>query len=72
MQFLSDLTFYGSAGSADQTGKPVASADRTSEAVITATFDLDEVRDYRTSWGLFRDRRPELYGALLKLDGRAE
>jgi len=47
----------------------VAEADRTSAGVITATFDLDEVGEYRSRWGLFRDRRPDLYGALATLDG---
>ncbi len=30
--------------------------------MLTATFDLDWIRNYRNSWGVFRDRRPELYG----------
>jgi N-carbamoylputrescine amidase len=37
--------------------------------VITATFDLDEIGEARARWGLFRDRRPDLYGALATLDG---
>jgi N-carbamoylputrescine amidase len=39
--------------------------------VITATFDLDAVAEQRASWGLFRDRRPDLYGPLLTADGRS-
>jgi N-carbamoylputrescine amidase len=38
--------------------------------VLTADFDLDAVRRYRQNWGVFRDRRPDLYGGLLSLDGR--
>jgi N-carbamoylputrescine amidase len=34
--------------------------------VITARFDLDQVARRRAGWGLFRDRRPELYGMLGK------
>ena len=65
-----ELTFYGSSFIADQTGNKVAEADRTSEAVLTATFDLDGIARQRSNWGLFRDRRPELYTPLLTMDGR--
>jgi N-carbamoylputrescine amidase len=64
-----EITFYGSSFIADHTGAIVAQADDHSEQVITATFDLDEIRRYRHSWGVFRDRRPDLYGPLMKLDG---
>jgi N-carbamoylputrescine amidase len=47
----------------------VVEADRATPGVITATFDLAEINDYRSQWGLFRDRRPDLYGALATLDG---
>jgi N-carbamoylputrescine amidase len=63
------LTFYGSSFIADHTGALVAAADRGSEQVLVARFDLDECRKYRESWGCFRDRRPDLYGALGTLDG---
>jgi len=63
------MTFYGSSFIADHTGALVASADRSSEQVLVARFDLDECRRYRESWGCFRDRRPDLYGALGTLDG---
>jgi N-carbamoylputrescine amidase len=56
--------FYGSSFIADATGAKIAEADRNSEAVLTASFDLDALARTRASWGLFRDRRPELYGAL--------
>ncbi len=36
------------------------------EGVVTASFDLDEVAKLRASWGLFRDRRPDLYGSLVE------
>jgi N-carbamoylputrescine amidase len=65
-----ELTFYGSSFIADQTGNKVAEADRTSEAILTATFDLDGIARQRSNWGLFRDRRPELYTPLLTMDGR--
>jgi N-carbamoylputrescine amidase len=65
------ITFYGSSFIASGTGEKIAEADRTGEAVLTAQFDLDEVRRYRQAWGVFRDRRPELYHPLLSLDGRS-
>jgi N-carbamoylputrescine amidase len=64
------MTFYGSSFIASHTGEKVAEADRTTESVLTAQFDLDEVRRYRQAWGVFRDRRPDLYYPLLSLDGR--
>jgi N-carbamoylputrescine amidase len=63
------ITFYGSSFIADATGAKVAEAPRDAESVLTATFDLDAGRVMRQSWGLFRDRRPDLYGSLLTMDG---
>jgi N-carbamoylputrescine amidase len=60
-----DMTFYGSSFIADQTGAIVAQAPRTGETIITATFDLSDIREKRRGWGLFRDRRPDLYASLL-------
>ena len=65
------MQFYGSSFVAGPTGQLVAEANRTSESVITAGFDLDKCREERTSWGCFRDRRPELYEALLSYDGES-
>jgi len=64
------MTFYGSSFIASHTGEKVAEADRISETVLTAAFDLEAVRRYRRAWGVFRDRRPDLYHPLLSLDGR--
>ncbi len=63
------LSFYGASFIADQTGAIVAEAGRVARAVITARFDLEAIRAQRAAWGLFRDRRPELYGALATSDG---
>ena len=63
------LTFYGTSFIAGPTGEVIVEADRTSEAVITAEFDLDAVAALRHSWGVFRDRRPELYEPIVRLDG---
>jgi N-carbamoylputrescine amidase len=64
------MRFYGSSFIASHTGEKVAEADRVSETVLTAAFDLEHTRRYRQSWGVFRDRRPDLYHPLLTLDGR--
>lgn len=65
----SSIDFYGTSFITDQTGDVVADAGRDEETVITATFDLDDIRRQRAAWGLFRDRRPDLYGPLLSFDG---
>jgi N-carbamoylputrescine amidase len=64
-----DVTFYGSSFIADASGAVLARAGRTDEAVVVATFDLADIAAFRRSWGLFRDRRPDLYGLLGTLDG---
>ena len=63
------MTFYGSSFVAGPTGEKVVEAGRTDQSVITASFDLNEIRAMRASWGLFRDRRPDLYEPLLTFDG---
>ena len=62
--------FYGRSFIADHQGEKVQEMDRTEEGVRVAGFDLDAIREMRRSWGVFRDRRPELYGALMTLDGK--
>ena len=57
----SALRFYGSSFITDGTGAIAVSMDRDSEGVIASEFDLDELMEERLSWGLFRDRRPEVY-----------
>jgi N-carbamoylputrescine amidase len=64
-----ELTFYGSSFITDATGAVVAHAGRNDTAVLTATFDLEALARQRIAWGVFRDRRPELYGAITTLDG---
>ena len=59
------MTFYGSSFITDETGALAAEADRESETVLTATFDLDAIARKRREWGVFRDRRPEMYETLL-------
>lgn len=63
------MTFYGSSFIADETGALVKQADKTSECVLVHTFDLDAVRQRRIAWGVFRDRRPQMYDTLKTSDG---
>jgi N-carbamoylputrescine amidase len=67
-----EITFYGHSFIADHTGEVVAQADDHSEQILIASFDLAAIRRYRHAWGVFRDRRPDLYGGLLKLDGAVD
>lgn len=60
----SSLTFYGSSFIADETGALAEEAGRDEQTILTHTFDLDELREFRRSWGVFRDRRPGMYGAI--------
>ncbi|WP_287477193.1 N-carbamoylputrescine amidase [Anaerostipes sp.] len=60
-----EMTFYGSSFIADEHGELTAEMDRESEGVITAEFDLDEIAKRRREWGVFRDRRPEMYQILM-------
>ena len=57
----SALTFYGSSFITDATGEVVEEMDRELEGFIMHKFDLDEMERERRSWGLFRDRIPEMY-----------
>ena len=63
----SALTFYGSSFITDETGEILEDAGRTEEKVILHTFDLRAIEELRFSWGLFRDRRPEMYGEIAGL-----
>ena len=64
------MTFYGSSFITDSLGALAATADRGTESVLVSTVDLDAAADYRRQWGVFRDRRPDLYRPLCTLDGR--
>lgn len=63
------IDFYGGSFIADGTGEKRAEAPRNADAVLLASFDLAQLAAARESWGVFRDRRPELYGRLTSLDG---
>lgn len=67
-----DITFYGASFIADQFGEKVQEANGTDETVLVQQFDLDQLEHIRAAWGVFRDRRPNLYGPLKTLDGSLE
>lgn len=68
------IDFYGRSFITDNTGAVVAQcADNTETdvvTVVTATIDTERNRRERAAWGLFRDRRPDLYNILLTKDGK--
>src|SRR5262249_39736403 len=61
------VVFYGSSFIANHTGELLEVAGRSGEAVVSATVDPDATRRYRENWGVFRDRRTDLYGPLASL-----
>ncbi|CAI6086311.1 N-carbamoylputrescine amidase [Cohnella sp. JJ-181] len=65
----SSIDFYGSSFIAGPQGNMIEEAGRTEETVLTAEFDLDQLETQRIEWGIFRDRRPELYRAIASYDG---
>ena len=58
------MTFYGSSFVSDARGDKLAELPRNEPGIALATLDLDQIQRVRASMGFFRDRRPELYGAL--------
>lgn len=64
-----ELRFYGSSFIAGPDGELCAAADQEGEAVLVQSFDLDKLAAKRAAWGLFRDRRPDLYTTVGTLDG---
>lgn len=63
------INFYGVSFIANEFGEKVKEADDRSESVLVHTFDLDETARHRREWGVYRDRRTELYSPLLTRDG---
>lgn len=65
----SKISFYGSSFIAGPQGNKMAEANRTDEAVLVEEFDLEQLENQRLEWGIFRDRRPDLYNILSSYDG---
>ena len=66
----SSLTFYGSSFITDHRGNVLVQADRHSSGVIVADLDLSAYASERAAWGLFRDRRPDMYTPIMTIDGK--
>ena len=60
----SSLDFYGSSFITDNTGEIRAEMNWEDEGILCVSFDLDALMADRLNWGLFRDRRPEMYGRI--------
>lgn len=65
------IDFYGQSFIADESGTCVAALDAVETGVALASFDWAALAHKRRSWGVFRDRRPDLYRPLLTKDGSA-
>jgi len=61
-----DLTFYGTSFIVDHRGRPLAEAGRATTETLFAEVDFARARADRAGWGIFRDRRPDLYGDLTR------
>lgn len=60
----SALVFYGSSFMTNETGEVLKQASRNQEEILMTTYELSQIEENRLSWGLFRDRRPEMYGII--------
>ena len=61
--------FYGRSFISDHTGKILKEGSRDKEEILIAEVDLEQNHLFRRNWGLFRDRRTDLYEEILTLDG---
>ena len=61
------INFYGSSFVTNHQGEFLTESPRDKQLIQYAELDLNAINEYRRSWGLFRDRRPELYARLLAL-----
>ena len=62
--------FYGRSFISDHTGKILKEGSRDKEEILIAEVDLEQNHLFRRNWGLFRDRRTDLYEDILSLDGK--
>ncbi|HLY60971.1 MAG TPA: nitrilase-related carbon-nitrogen hydrolase [Terriglobia bacterium] len=56
--------FYGKSYFCNPRGKIVAQASRDRDELLVANLDLDMIREVRSTWQFYRDRRPDSYAAL--------
>ena len=62
--------FYGKSFICDRSGKIISEASKDKEEIIFADIDTEEDHLFRRNWGLFRDRRTDLYNEILTLEGK--
>ena len=62
--------FYGRSFISDHTGKILKEGSRDKEEILIAEVDIEQNHLFRRNWGLFRDRRTDLYEEILSLDGK--
>lgn len=60
-----EVRFYGSSFMTDATGEILTCAQQDTDQILYATYDFAAIEAQRLAWGLFRDRRPDLYGAVI-------
>ncbi|MCU1324445.1 MAG: Nitrilase/cyanide hydratase and apolipoprotein N-acyltransferase [Acidobacteriaceae bacterium] len=58
--------FYGSSYFCDPRGQVFAQASRDKDEILTSDLDLDLIAEVRKTWQFYRDRRPDMYGELVK------
>ncbi len=68
----SSMTFFGSSFITDECGNVVAKASRDKEEILVHSFDLNQIDAKRRDWGIFRDRRPEMYKDILLNDATSK
>jgi N-carbamoylputrescine amidase len=56
--------FYGKSYFCNPRGKIIAQASRDKDELLVADLDRDMIKEVRSTWQFFRDRRPETYGAV--------
>ena len=58
--------FYGQSYFCDPRGQIISQASRDQDEVLTTDLDLDKIAEVRKTWQFYRDRRPDMYGDLVK------
>jgi beta-ureidopropionase len=59
--------FYGKSYFCDPRGNILAQGSRDKDELIVADCDLEMIEQVRAQWQFFRDRRPELYGPISRV-----
>ena len=61
-----EMEFYGHSLIINETGDIVKDLGKDNEGFSSYSFNIDAIQLKRTEWGLFRDRREDLYSNLIK------